>query len=46
MATTNQKILQAKKMAEVMNGINLHEPFLDFYGKNFDIYSEKEQLAS
>lgn len=29
-----------------MNGINLHEPFLDFYGKNFDIYSEKEQLAS
>ena len=46
MPTTNQKLIQAKQLAEIIKSVNLHEPYLDFYGKNFDLYTEKETIAS
>lgn len=42
----DSKIANASSLQQVIEGINLTEPYLDFYWKNFDVNSKKEWTAS
>lgn len=42
----DSKIVIASSLEQVLEWINLTEPYLDFYGKNFDVRAKKEWTAS
>ena len=44
--STDSKVKIASSLEEVLEWINLTEPYLDFYWKNFDVRAKKEGTAS
>lgn len=46
MAKETPKTLQAKQLSEIINSVNLKAPFIDFYTKNFDLYTDDLKINS